>query len=343
MCSRIKQNVAPRLCAILPPPVWHKLLSINLVIPHWHIISDDLQPHISGLYKYRNIVQFRADIDYFLKYYEPVSLIDILNYLENGVQLPKRCFLPTFDDGFREIYEIAAPMLYEKGVPAAFFLTTSVIDNQILSYPQKKSIIINRIKDINDRTIETEVKKTLDNYGIPGNKLSSRIQNIYYLQSHVLDQVGNILNCDFAEYVHKIQPYLSTDQIKTLIKKGFAIGAHSIDHPLYSELSIEQQLNQTLGSIQQLSKLFTYSCNAFAFPYGDADISQEFFQRAFANEQLKVTFGIGNVLFNNKSFRNLPRFSMERTDIPAEHILARQFGRALLGNIKTNNLRCNQF
>ena len=158
------------------------------------------------------------------------------------------------------------------------------------------------------------------------------------MQRDLFDKIGIILNLDFAEYSRKIKPYLSTDQIKNLIKKGYAIGAHSIDHPLYSELSIEDQIFQTIESIKQLSKTFEYTCNSFAFPYGDYDILQDFFQKVFTHKQLKVTFGMGSI-FSNKSPRNLPRFSMERTDIPAEHILARQFGRTLFENIDINPFR----
>jgi len=319
----------PLLCASVPPPVWHQLLSINLIIPHWHIISDRVQPHISGLYKYRNTKQFKADIDFFLKYYVPVSLTDIINYLDGRSQLPKRCFLPTFDDGFREVYEIAAPILYAKGIPGAFFLTIATIDNQGLCYPQKKSIIINRIKDLNNQSLEKEVKKILDFSGIPGENIISRISNVYYLQRHVFDELGLILDCDFEKYVCGVRPYLSIEQVKDLIKKGFDIGAHSLDHPLFSELSIEDQIFQTIESVEQLSKMLDYTCHSFAFPYGDSGISQEYFKNIFSHKQLKVTFGIGKILKDAHS-RNLPRFSMERTDSPAEQILARQFGKALV-------------
>jgi peptidoglycan/xylan/chitin deacetylase (PgdA/CDA1 family) len=329
MFNFLKQNIAPILLATLPPPLWHKLLGIELIIPHWHIVSDELLPHISGLYKYRNTKQFKTDLDFFLKFYKPVSLQSIINHLDGIERLPQRCFLPTFDDGFREIYDIVAPILLAKGVPAAFFIISSNINNQTLCYPQKKSIIINMVNKLNNTNIKTQLIKLLDSSGVRGQNLTSKLSNIYYLKRNILDEVAIILNCDFVKYVDTVQPYLSIAQIKYLLKKGFDIGAHSIDHPLYSELSIEEQVAQTVESIRQLSKTFEFSCNAFAFPYSDADISLDFFQRAFVEKQLKVTFGIGSISSNSFP-RNLPRFTMERTDRPAKQILARQFGRTLL-------------
>lgn len=328
MFNLLKQNLAPKLFALLPLPLWHKLLSIDLIIPHWHIISDEAQPHIIGIYKYRNVKQFKDDIDYFLKFYKPVSLTDIINHLDGYSQLPKHCFLPTFDDGFREIYEIVAPILLKKGIPGAFFLTTSTIDNHTLCYPQKKSIIINQIKDIKNDTILKKIKIILDNSDVVGNDLISQIRNIYYLHRDILGTIAEVLNLNFDAYINDVKPYLSTPQVKELIDKGFDIGAHSMDHPMYSELSIEEQLRQTFESMRKLSESFDYNCCSFAFPYRDFDIKDDFFYKAFANQQLKITFGIGS-LINHRYPRNMPRFSMERTDLPAQDILARQFARAL--------------
>ena len=108
------------------------------------------------------------------------------------------------------------------------------------------------------------------------------------------------------------------------MKLGFDIGAHSIDHPLYSELELDEQLAQTWGSMGWLSTKFQYTCQSFAFPYHDAGISTEFFQKAFSGGNLQVSFGNGGVL-RGPYFKNLPRFGMERTDLPAAQLLARQF------------------
>lgn len=329
MLNHLKACYGPKICSTIPLSIWHRLLDIELVIPHWHVVSDQSLDHISGIYKYRNQRQFKEDLEFFLRYYTPISLADIIKHLDGFRRLPKRCFLPTFDDGFREIYDIIAPILQTHGIPAAFFLITSLIDNHVLGYPQKKSLLIRAIIARGSSSIEFEVSKRLTNAGIKGKDIISRIGNIYYVHRHILDELAPIVGCDFAAYVTMVKPYLTSTQVSDLIKNGFAIGAHSIDHPLYSELSIDEQVIQTKNSLKILSERFEYNCNAFAFPYNDKSISPLFFQKAFIDSELKVTFGIGGIQ-NHYFRRNLPRFSMERTDMPAKKILARQFGRALL-------------
>jgi len=273
--------------------------------------------------------QFKADLEFFLRFYTPVSLGDIICHLEGSRRLPERCFLPTFDDGFSEVYDIISPILYAKGIPAVFFLITSAIDNRELCYPQKKSILIRKLSALEDEAAKRKVSKLLTDAGVMIPDQLSQIHNIYHRQQHVLDELGSVAGCDFAEYVTMKRPYLKTEQIEHLMKMGFDIGAHSIDHPFYLEMSLSEQLVQTWASMQWLSTRFKYQCQAFAFPYGDAGISQEFFKKVFSNGSLKVSFGMGGIL--NRYFpKNLPRFSMERTDMPAKLILSRQFGRAIL-------------
>jgi peptidoglycan/xylan/chitin deacetylase (PgdA/CDA1 family) len=325
----LKKELAPKICSLLPLSLWHRLLEVDFVLPYYHVVCDHELEHVSGIYKFRSLKQFKADMEFFSRFYVPVSLRDVINHLDGVCRLPKRCFLLTFDDGFREIYDVVAPLLYAQGIPAVFFLTTSVVDNRDLIYPQKKSLLIRALDSIQDSPLMREVTGYLNAAGVEGLDLPSRIRSITYRNRRVLDEVAPILGCDFAGYSAAAQPYLTSEQIKNLLKKGFAIGAHSVDHPLYSELSLEEQLIQTRESLGWLSDCFQYDCQAFAFPYNDGDVSLEFFEKAFAEGSLKVSFGTGG-MFLHAFTRNLERFTMEKTDIPALQILTRQFGKTFL-------------
>jgi peptidoglycan/xylan/chitin deacetylase (PgdA/CDA1 family) len=314
----------PEICSWLPMDFWHRLLGVELILPYYHTVSDHELPHISGLYKFRSLQQFKTDLEFFLSHYIPVSLQDVIGHLDGTGQLPKRCFLLTFDDGFREIYDFVAPILHTRGVPAVFFLTTSVVDNQELCHPQKKSLIINSLASRGDLSVRQHLSKLLTDAGVNGPDLFSRIRAITYRQRHLLDELGPIAGCDFAEYVSQTQPYLTSGQISELMKQDFAIGAHSVDHPPYCELSLEEQLLQTHDSLSWLSDRFQYECNTFAFPYEDAGISLEFFQAAFADGHLKVSFG-NSSMYRHFFPRNLSRYSMEEDSLKALQILARAF------------------
>src|SRR5207249_4306985 len=54
--------------------------------------------------------------------YTPVSLDDVLDYFLRGVPLPERAVLITFDDGYLDNLENAAPILRRNGYPAVLFV-----------------------------------------------------------------------------------------------------------------------------------------------------------------------------------------------------------------------------
>jgi peptidoglycan/xylan/chitin deacetylase (PgdA/CDA1 family) len=109
---------------------------------------------------------------------------------------------------------------------------------------------------------------------------------------------------------------------------GFSIGAHSHDHSVYSDLSLEQQLSQTRTSMELLETRFGVSPKAFAFPHNDSGVRAEFFEAVFSDELLDVSFGTSGLVTHFHP-RNIQRVSMEKTSAPAAQILAKQFTRAM--------------
>ncbi len=330
MYKEMKKNWGAEISSLVPLNLWHRLLNIDLILPYYHVVSDQELEHISGLFTFRTVQQFEADIEFILRFYTPISLEDIICYLDGTRRLPKRCFLLTFDDGFREIYDIVAPILYARGIPAVFFVTTAFVDNYELCYQQKMSLLIRTLVSFGDSSASQQVSQLLDDGGIEGTDISARIRGVNYHQRHLLDSIGLILNYDFTEYANSVQPYLTSKQIKNLMMQGFDIGSHSIDHPLYSELSLEEQLRQTHESLSWLSNHFQFNCQAFAFPFRDVGVSPEFFQMAFADGRLKVSFGTGGMHCHYFP-RNMTRNTMENTNRNAKLILAREFAVTFLG------------
>jgi peptidoglycan/xylan/chitin deacetylase (PgdA/CDA1 family) len=60
--------------------------------------------------------------------YTTISLEDLVLALTTGAVLPERPVVLTFDDGYRDAYEYAFPLLRDHGDTGTFFLVTSAID-----------------------------------------------------------------------------------------------------------------------------------------------------------------------------------------------------------------------
>ena len=82
----------------------------------------------NGFYPETSTRDFEKQIVHLVKNYKVISLDEIVERVKNKRSL-RRCVAITFDDGFRDNYENAYPILRKYNVPAAIFLTTGYIDS----------------------------------------------------------------------------------------------------------------------------------------------------------------------------------------------------------------------
>jgi hypothetical protein len=94
------------------------------------------------LYPVRSENIFKKDLDFLLKHYKPTNLTELLDIIKGKKILEHNCFHLSFDDGLKEIYDIVAPLLIERGIPATFFLNSSFADNKNLFYRYKASLLL---------------------------------------------------------------------------------------------------------------------------------------------------------------------------------------------------------
>lgn len=66
--------------------------------------------------------------------YTTISMYQLLAYLTNGVPLPEQPVVITFDDGYRDNYENALPLLTEREMTATFFVVTDFMDEERPGY-----------------------------------------------------------------------------------------------------------------------------------------------------------------------------------------------------------------
>jgi len=288
------------------------------------MVTNEDVPHLSHLYRFKKINQFSDDLDFLLRNYSPTSLTDVIKCVRGGDVLPPGCILLTFDDGFREIYDIVAPILLTKGFPATFFLSSAFLDNRELCYLHKASLLVEKINHGISRETESEIKVILRRTGLPSSQLCEGILQLDYRRREALEGIANILQVDFQGYLAVNQPYLTSSQIEVLIGRGFTVGAHSIDHPYYSSLSLSEQIEQTLVSITQIRQRFSLDYGAFAFPHNDSGTSRELFRRIQEDGLIDLTFGTGGMV-DGGSLRHRQRISMEKPLLPAQQILAWQY------------------
>lgn len=324
----MKHGLISAILSPIPFSVWRGLTRANPVIFYYHMVSDADVPHVRHLYRYKNVRQFQADIDFIAKHFTPVTLSDMIAYVKGDLPLPEQAFMLSFDDGFREHHDIIAPILLKKGVPATFFINSAFIDNRALCFLQKASILAERLGKYRDHSPRESL---FDGTLLEGNSVEEArtfILSIPYESRDCLDTIAARLDVDFDAYLRNCRPYMTTAQVMSLLEQGFSLGAHSIDHPLYSELELEEQLRQTMESVRFVRDTFGLTYSAFAFPHKDFGVPKEFFHRLQNAGCVDISFGTAGMI-PDEITSNLQRCSMEKPPLPADKIIVLEYARKL--------------
>ncbi|MGD2103688.1 MAG: polysaccharide deacetylase family protein [Anaerolineae bacterium] len=66
--------------------------------------------------------------------YHPVTLTDLYLYLTEGYSLPENPVVLTFDDGYRDAYEVVFPKLLDHGFPGTFFVLATPAHHERVAY-----------------------------------------------------------------------------------------------------------------------------------------------------------------------------------------------------------------
>ncbi len=270
---------------IIPPKFIQKLSNQRLILPFYHIISDEECPHIRHLYSVKGVQAFINDLDFLLKYYKPIHYNEFKELIYLKKQPEKPSFLLSFDDGLKEFHDIIAPILIKKGIPAICFLNSGFIDNKDLFYRYKASLLIDKI------TKNPKLNKCVSEQFKNSQNVIRSILSVKYQNKEILDEIAKLVEFDFKYFLSEHSPYLSRDQIQSLINQGFYFGTHSIDHPEYQYLDIKEQIRQTKESMQFIEEMFSLDYKIFSFPFTDYNVSRDFFTQIQRDEIADNTFG----------------------------------------------------
>jgi peptidoglycan/xylan/chitin deacetylase (PgdA/CDA1 family) len=298
--------------AALPTSLLKKMAPAGTLFPYHHTVSNDHLPHIRHLYSYKNVKQFTKDIDHLLKHYKPVTVQDIINSLQEKAKLPANSFLLSFDDGFREVYHVVEPILSAKGVPATCFINPAFIDNKELFYRAKISLILEEMTKKNVALTE-KISSILQCYNNE-ETVKQALRKIDQRNKNILDTIADSIGISFEEFLRKQQPFMTTDQLLSLHKKGFTIGGHSWNHPYYNLLNEEEQLSQTISSCRFVKENIAVSPMCFSFPHYDKGLPQSLFDK-LVNTDIDLFFGTQNQKTEIHN-RMLHRFNAERPEMP---------------------------
>jgi peptidoglycan/xylan/chitin deacetylase (PgdA/CDA1 family) len=214
---------------------------------------------------------FRQHMQYFKNNFKIVPLDEIAYRTQQDTSSIKKLVAITFDDGYKDNYQYAYPILKQMKIPATIFLTTGHINSPklfwwdeiayIIKNTKKKKIVMEKKGPINISTkklkkdIIKEITEMLKNKSINERSIIiNKIQNSSGVTVPSRLALNNIL---------------SWDEIKEMSENGVYFGAHTVNHPnlnRISALDAEWEISQSKIDVERKIKQKIYS---FSYPNGD--------------------------------------------------------------------------
>lgn len=239
----------------------------------YHRVSDDNDPFFPSV----PVKVFEEQVKYLSRRFTVLPLEEILELAESG-KLPKDALAITFDDGYRDNYLNALPILEKYSVPAAVFVATGCIET-------KHALWFNRLswafKQTREPGVELELHKPMCFL------LKTEAQRLRALNqvTAVLRNVEEEKRLAWTEQilgrlkVHEegwlSQLMLTWDQIRHMRGRGISFGSHTVTHPVLSQLSEDRAEEEIYRSKQELEARLGEPVSLFAYPFGKrGDINQ---------------------------------------------------------------------
>ena len=244
----------------------------------------------------------------------------------------------TFDDGYADNHDLAAPILRRAGVPATFFVATAFPDSGTMFWWDRVALMMRRCaKDFITLAYPTllSVEPRRDPTGA-----AERVCRAVMRSSppdlprlwEELERATGVLVADDEQRAIAARTIMSWDQIRALHSSGFDVQSHSHDHLILSTLSPEAVKRDLDRSADMLRQTLRQDAQSIAYPAGQGLLGME--RRGPAEARFKLGFTNDTGLYaSSERFDplNVPRISMDPEDVGAMYKLLLLEGGELRG------------
>jgi peptidoglycan/xylan/chitin deacetylase (PgdA/CDA1 family) len=256
-----------------------------LTVINYHYIRPNFEakyPSVFGV----TLEQFEGQLIELFKIGNFVSIKDLVENTHKIVDSEEMHILITFDDGLKEQYNFAIPILDKLNLPAVFFINS-------INHIEKKVSLVHQIHlvrsvissedlyqkliDFSQRTLTREEKEKAIQFYRFDDRSSAELK---YFLNVILDLFTQeiFVNSLFLKYFNEQEVieslYMSEKEIKNLAHRGY-LGSHTHTHlPLgiYDEKIIQFELETTKNYLENLTG---QTINLVAYPYGTKEAATQ--------------------------------------------------------------------
>ena len=244
---------------------------------------------------------FAEQLDYLSEHYQIVPLSTLAGYLTSGGPIPPGLAVITIDDGYRDCYDVAFPILRERKIPATAFVVTDFVDQATWLWTDKVRYLTARASgSLLEATIEDHALRIRLDGRYSRLKGAERVNTELKL---IADEAKNDAICEIAESLGVPLPKeppdeflpLTWEQVREMDSCGIEIGSHTVTHPILTRISPEMLRYELSESRVRLESALGHKVELLGYPNGDHDASvQQAAERAGYKCAVTADYGLNN-------------------------------------------------
>jgi peptidoglycan/xylan/chitin deacetylase (PgdA/CDA1 family) len=214
--------------------------------------------------------------------------------LETAVLVGRgRYVLLTFDDGYRDNFDEAFPILKRHGVPATFFVTTGFLDSRQIAWWDEIAWMVHASPKSELRangwldeafSLEPEERRRTTK------ALINLCRGLPRESAHAfLDSLAQATESGrHPDESHDF--WMTWDDVRQLRAAGMHIGGHTVTHPMLARLSADDQEREIVECKDRLEAELGVPMRYFCYPYGGRDSFDESTRRSLAEHGIEFAF-----------------------------------------------------
>jgi peptidoglycan/xylan/chitin deacetylase (PgdA/CDA1 family) len=255
---------------VSPSGGWPKLSLDKRKLPgarilYYHRVNNAHDPFFPAI----STDLFEAEMRFVSKHYRVVSLAELVERLGGHDTEPVLAI--TFDDGYRDNYQNAFPILQRYGVPATIFLTTGSMDTGEALWFERLALAVKK------------TSRTFIDLDLPAtSRLWLRTQaERLAANTHMFSALRSIPDSDRRALLKAVIKHLGVrddaerdrqmlawDDVRFMSAHHITFGGHTVSHPFLSRLSRDEFRWEVSECKRRVEEEVQRSAAYFAYPNG---------------------------------------------------------------------------
>ena len=292
----------------------------HIVITYHYIRDPD--PAFSGIHSCP-VKEFEKQLSFLKENFEVTTIPEVFRAAREADPL-KMCAI-TFDDGLKDNYKNAIPVLQKYRTTATFFPITSTFSG-VFPVTHKIHILLSRLEvkeliDLYNTYIKKFFSSNTDEYYIPKDRRLTTLRKVWddiltanfkemmnilpvKIRNDFLTHMFFELKLDEKELVDDF--FMSSYQVRELAGDGFYIGSHGHTHDAFDRLPSEGVAHEIIESKKILTDITQKPVTLLSYPQGGSNrdviryLQQEGFTHAVTTEKRGIN--------NKDSEFSIPRY-----------------------------------